>query len=143
MTLLKRRTQETAPAWGNYLDHFFNDDFFRFSNVQSQTPAVNISQDEKQFQLDFAVPGFKKEQLTVDLDEQLITVSGQKEENQEDATLSFTRKEFTFSSFKRSFRLPDSVNVQGIQAAYEEGILKITLPKAQPESKAKKAIVIE
>lgn len=97
-------------------------------------PAVNINETTKEYNLEFAAPGFKKENFKIDLDENVITISAEKEEEKNEGNKRFTRKEYSFNSFSRSFTLPETVNGENIDAKYDNGILKLSLPKKE-ESK--------
>jgi len=90
------------------------------------------------------VPGMKKDDFKIDIDSNMLTVSSQKEENKEEKDKQFTRREYMYSSFSRSFTLPDEVNKEGIGAKYEDGVLKLSLPKKEEVRKpaAKKTIAV-
>ncbi len=122
------------------MDRFFGNDFlssFFSDGADYSVPAVNIKEMEKGFEIEVAVPGLNKEDFSITLDKGLLTVSSEsKMENKEESD-RYTRKEFSFSSFRRSFSLPDSVDADKIKAVHENGILKIVLPKID-EAKARK-----
>jgi HSP20 family protein len=99
-------------------------------------PAVNIREDEKNFTLELAVPGIDKKDLKIDINEDVITISSEHNEEKEEARDDFKRKEFSYSSFCRSFYLPENVNKEKIEANYKDGILTVELPKEE-EEKAK------
>jgi HSP20 family protein len=94
-------------------------------------PAVNINETGKEFNLEFAAPGFKKEDFKIDLDGNVITVSAEKEEEKNEQNKRFTRKEYSFNSFSRSFTLPETVNADNIDAKYINGILHLSIPKKE------------
>ena len=113
------------------------DDFFKPWNewfdggVWGRTlnvPAVNITEQKDEYTVSLAAPGLKKEDFKIDLDGNMLTISSEKEENKEEKDEKFTRKEYNFSSFSRSFNLPDEINQEKISAKYADGVLKITLP---------------
>ena len=122
----------------------FDIDFFgnRFSQAGSSLPAINISEDEKSYTVDVVSPGFKKEDFKINLDNGLLTVSFEKKEETENKEYKTIRKEFSFRSFKRSFNLDDKINTGGIQAKYENGVLKIYLPKKEEVAIAPQQIAI-
>lgn len=97
----------------------------RFSNM----PAVNIIEEDDAFKVSLAVPGMKKEDFEIDIDGNMLTISCEKEEKKEEKEKKFTRKEYNYSSFSRSFTLPEGVNKEKIEAKYENGILILGLPK--------------
>ncbi len=92
-------------------------------------PAVNITEQEKEYQVELAAPGMKKEDFRIDIDGNLLTISSEKEEKQEETNKKFTRKEYSYAGFSRCFTLPEEVNKEKIEAAYDNGLLKITLPR--------------
>ena len=117
------------------MDEFFDRGFWgRPFNV----PAVNVSEDTNGYKLFFAVPGMKKDDFKVDIDGNMLTVSAEVEEKKEEKDKEFTREEYNFSSFTRTFTLPEEVNREKIEAAYVDGILKLALPKKE---EAKKALI--
>ena len=96
-------------------------------------PAVNIREDEKKFTLELAVPGIDKKDLKIDVDKDLLTISSESKKETEENTEGYKRKEFNFTSFCRSFQLPDNVNKEKIEASYKDGILNVSLPKVSEE----------
>lgn len=125
------------------------DDFFRpwnewFGNgggLLARTvnvPAVNITDNKENYTVSLAAPGLKKEDFHIDVEGNMLTISSEKEENKEEKESRYTRKEYSYSSFSRSFTLPEEVNQDKIEAVYTDGVLNITLPKKE---EAKKAIV--
>jgi HSP20 family protein len=109
---------------GNVLDEFYG------NNKKSFVPAVNVTEDEEKFTLEILVPGFTKEDLKVDLNENLLTISADhKEESTKAETSNYVRKEFSHHSFERSFTLPENTNKEALAAKYENGILNVSIPK--------------
>ncbi|MBK8610694.1 MAG: Hsp20/alpha crystallin family protein [Chitinophagaceae bacterium] len=116
------------------------DDFFRpwngffdegNGNLWGKTmniPAVNITENKKDYLVSMAIPGMKKDDFKIDVEGNILTISSEKEENKEEKDKKFTRKEFNYSCFSRSFTLPEEVNKEKIEAKYEDGVLKISLP---------------
>lgn len=98
-------------------------------------PAVNITEDKDQFIVSMAVPGMKKNDFNIDLEGNLLIISSEKEDIKEEKDEAYTRKEYSYSSFSRSFTLPEEVNKEKILATYEEGILKLMLPKKEEARK--------
>ncbi len=116
-------------------NRFFDDDLFNWSN-QHQSPAnatlpsVNIKEGDKSFEVQMAVPGFKKEDFKIELNHNLLTISSEskvEKETKEDEC--YTCREFSYQSFSRSFTLPDSADNEKISAKYEDGILKVSIDK--------------
>ncbi len=96
-------------------------------------PAVNIKENEKEFIIDLAAPGFNKKDFIVTAENNFISISAEKEEEKMEESEHFTRKEFSSSSFNRSFTLPKSVKFDKVNATYADGILKIKVPKKEVE----------
>jgi HSP20 family protein len=93
---------------------------------------MNIQEKEDLFEIEFAVPGFSKEDFNITLDENILHVSGEKTQKQEETTENYTRKEFSFNSFKRSLKLPASVDLEvNVNATYKKGILQLQLAKKE------------
>ena len=111
-----------------YLGNIFDDDFFPVlpSNSGSM-PAVNIREDEKRFLLDLAVPGIDRKDLKIDINEDILTIASETRNESEENKDGYKRKEFSYSSFCRSFQIPENVNKEKIDASYKDGILSVTL----------------
>ncbi len=108
-----------------YWDDFFNYNSFNNNNFVAQngtSPAVNVIETGFEYRIDLAVPGLAKDDFKIDLVNEVLTISSEKKEQKEDTKLNYTRKEFNYSSFKRSFQLPDSVDGDNIKASHETGI---------------------
>jgi HSP20 family protein len=120
----------------------FFDDFFRPWNEflgmgrALTTPAVNITDNKNHFEVSVAAPGLKKDDFNIDVEENMMTISCEKEEKKEEKDERFTRKEYNYSSFSRSFTLPEEVIKDKIEATYEDGVLRISLPKTEQAKKA-------
>ena len=102
----------------------------------AQLPAVNIREDDKNYVLDFAIPGIEKKDLKIDMNEDVLTISSEMKNESEENKDGYKRKEFSYSSFSRSFYIPENVNREKIEASYKDGILTVSLPK-QEEEKSK------
>jgi HSP20 family protein len=105
--------------------------FGRTMNV----PAVNITEHKDEFMVSLAVPGLKKDDFKIDVNGNMLTISCEKEEKKEEKEAKFTRKEYNFTSFERTFTIPDEVNKEKIDAKYEDGLLKLALPKKEEAKK--------
>ena len=120
-----------------YMSNLFDDDFFPvLQNRTSSMPAVNIREDEKKYTLELAVPGMEKKDLKIDINEDVLTISSESKNETEENKDGYKRKEFSYSSFCRSFYIPENVNRDKIEANYKDGILTVGLPK-QEEEKSK------
>lgn len=113
--------------------------------LRLKTPAVNITEDENAYQMHLAAPGMKRSDFKVDIDGDTLTISSEKESETEEKTRRYSRREYGYSSFSRSFTLPDDVNRDRIDAHYEDGILKLTLPRKEEARRreAAKAIPVK
>ena len=110
------------------INEFFNDDFgMNFLNRSHSVPSVNSLENNDSFEIDLAVPGMKKEDFTIELNDKVLVISSETSNTMENDKMRLN--EFNFSSFQRSFRIPDSVDHDKIKANYKNGILKIKLPK--------------
>jgi HSP20 family protein len=99
-------------------------------------PAVNILERKDDFIIELAVPGMNKNDFKLEVDKGVLSISAEKKEEVKDENERFTRKEFSYTSFKRSFSLPEHVNTENITAEYKDGVLMMVLPKKE-EAKAK------
>lgn len=131
--------RKTNPWFPSLLDEFITRDLGVDLATRSQAvPAVNISETDTAFSLALAAPGKTRKDFQIELDEHILTISSDSNSEHESSHENFTRKEFSYESFQRSFRLPDTINTQAIKANYKEGILTVELPKlkeAIPEPK--------
>ncbi len=98
-------------------------------------PAVNITEQKDEYLVSLAAPGLKRDDFKLDVYGNMLTISSEKEENKEEKDKRFTRKEYSYSSFSRSFTLPEEINKEKIEAKYEEGVLKISLPRKEEAKK--------
>ena len=128
----------------SFFDNFFDNsiaDFVGSDFVKSQ-PSVNVIESDTQFNIEVAAPGLEKEDFNLSLDKDQLTISASKEVKNEVNEEKYTRREFNYTSFKRSFTLPENVNINDITATYENGVLNITLPKKTEKAEVVKTINI-
>jgi len=117
-----------------YMGSIFDDDFLPvMSNNTNSMPAVNIREDDKGFILDLAVPGIDRKDLKIDINKDVLTISSETKNESEENMNGYKRKEFSYSSFSRSFQIPENVNREKIEANYKDGILSVALPKFEEE----------
>lgn len=130
--MLVKRSSLT-PFYLDELDRFFGRDFMgNLWNVEenSTMPSANIEENDKAFVIELAVPGYKKENFNLSLTPQnVLTIKAEIKSGNKDEKKCFSRREYNYSSFERSFTLPDNVECNKIEAKYEDGLLKLTLPK--------------
>lgn len=126
MSIIKRRD----ILFPSLMSEIFKPDWFGgMENYNTAVPAVNIKENEKDFELELAVPGRKKEDFNIEVDSNVLTVSSEIKSENEVTDEDYTRKEFGYSSFKRAFTLPETIDEDKINANYSDGILKFVLPK--------------
>lgn len=140
---LMRRNSNFFPSLPSVMSDFLNDDLVDWSNFQGRNafPATNISENDNEFLVELAVPGLRKEDIKVNVNKGILTVSSERsEEKTHDGDGKYSRKEFSYQSFQRSFTLPENIlESEKINAKYNDGVLCITLPKKE-ESKQKPQI---
>ncbi len=122
------------PTLSTMVEHFFRDDDGFFNNwpTNPSMPAVNITETSDSFRLEVAAPGLKKEDIKVEVDKGVLTIVSENQMENKETKNDFTRREFQYSSFRRSFWLPENVAEEDIKAKYENGLLQITMAKKDP-----------
>lgn len=140
--------KNNGHSYSDLLQNFLGKEHFNeflSPGFGGQVPAVNVEDSVEGFKLEVIAPGFEKGDFKLNLDRNQLTISVQKEQNSEQSekgVKKYTRQEYKFSSFKRTFGLPVSVDTEKIEASYENGVLLVTLPKKE-EAKPKPARSIE
>lgn len=132
MSLIK--SKKNGDLLPSLLTDFFETDRFigpkwLEREFEQNIPSANIKENGKEFNIEIAVPGFNKSDFKVNVENNILTVSAEKEEEKKEEGEHFTRKEFSYNSFSRSFTLPKSVNEDKVEAKYLDGILKLNIPK--------------
>jgi HSP20 family protein len=130
MTTLKFN-QPTLKTLDSFLDNLLNDLPVPNNHSSMNFPAVNIFETNDNYELEFNVPGRKKEDFKITIDKNILSVSFEKTEEQKEENKQFIKREFSAQSFKRSFTLDEKINADDIKAKYENGILHLTLPKKE------------
>jgi len=131
--MLARINRSYVPA---YWDDFFNDKFFnqlKSTDSKGNRPAVNVSEDEKGYTIQVAVPGIAKDDFNLEIESDVLTISTEQKENKDEQKQNFLRREFNYQSFKRSFQLPETIDQEQIKANCDAGILTLSLPKMEEE----------
>ncbi|GHC59311.1 Hsp20/alpha crystallin family protein [Ulvibacter litoralis] len=145
-SLANNNSNQNFPTLSNWFDDLFNRDlpsvFTSSFNTGFTLPKVNIKETADSFMVEMAVPGLKKSDFHIDIDNQVLSISTETKVENEQKEENYTRREFGYSSFKRSFTMPESVDDEKINATYNEGILNILLPKKE-EAKQKPPRSIE
>lgn len=154
LTLKRRKSNgDLIPSLRNDLSEFFDiDRFFNrpvfetpfFSNDRfARIPATNICENKDEYCVELAAPGMKKNDFKIDIDNGVLEIKVEKESKKEEGDKEYTRKEYDYTMFYRSFDLPESVNSEKIKAEYKDGILSVHLPKvAEPKKKQVKEIAV-
>ena len=125
MNLIRKQ----APFFPSLIDDFINQDWNLKTPSSTTLPAVNIKDLDAQFEIELAVPGMKKSDFEIEVEDGLLSISSSLEEEQVTEKGKFTRREFSYNSFKRTFTIPDSVDPSNIEAQYSDGVLQLRLPK--------------
>ncbi|MDC8001917.1 Hsp20/alpha crystallin family protein [Aequorivita todarodis] len=129
------------------LDNFLFDnklDAFKNNYETFSIPTVNIIENLPNFVVELAAPGLQKEDFTIEVEEDTMKIASKKIETNKEETndFSFIRREFNYKSFERSFKLPENIKVEDIQASYENGVLRVTIPKMEEKQALKKMVEI-
>lgn len=136
MTLVKFNSDKNnnqrglVPSINNVFDSIFTDSFFN-AREATLVPAVNISETADHYQIDLAAPGLSKDDFKVNLERKMLSIAVHKEQTAEQENRNYSRREFSYTSFTRSFTLPDSADEHAIHAKYNDGILNIQIPKKE------------
>jgi HSP20 family protein len=147
MSLIKFNNRNRLfPSWNNdslksFLsnDEFFKNDFFEEDSLM---PAMNVKEHDDDFEIEFAAPGFSKNAFEVTINDHMLNVCGEKKQEREEKDDDYTRKEFSYNSFRRSLTLPKSVNTeQDVKAIYKNGILKLNLHKKEEAKEQPKKVI--
>ena len=141
MTLLKKWRNDSPSVFSNLIEDFFNESVPAWTGLSTK-PRVNVRETDNNFTIEVAVPGFSKENFDVDVDGSILTVGARKESEKEEEDKGYTRREFNYSSFTRSFNLPDSADADAITSKYTNGMLNILIPKKENSRGLKKSIKV-
>ncbi|NUY81941.1 Hsp20/alpha crystallin family protein [Flavobacterium sp. MAH-1] len=150
MNLIKRNGGRFPASTGVFFDDILGRELFNwgnnnFSSTSTTLPSVNIKETADNYEVEVAAPGMSKEDFRISLDGNLLTISSAKEESHEDRQAQYTRREFSYQSFQRSFELPKNVvDEERISARYENGVLLLSIPKREEaKQKPPRTIAIE
>jgi HSP20 family protein len=145
MTLVKVNNPMTK-SFDGLVNEFFNEFPATFGKTIRQDvfgfPPVNIRENADAYQLEIAAPGLEKSDFNLNLEKNILTISTEKKEENKEETPKFIRKEFSYKSFKRSFTVDEKIDAANISAKYENGILKVALPKKEEVKVAPKEITV-
>lgn len=147
MTLIRYKSNPNDlrfPSFYNVFDNFFGNDLGGVSTKAAATlPAVNIKESKEAFQIEVAAPGLTKKDFEIEVENDVLKISSKKEEKHEEKAEdgTYSKREFSYHSFRRVFTLPKTVNADKIEASYNDGILSLSIPKKE-EAKEKPARTI-
>ena len=129
---LVKRNGNTNGLFPSVMDELFKDMLGGTQYINRMVPPVNIKETENAYHVELMAPGMKKEDFNIELDNELLTISSEtKSESSTQEEGKYTRREFSHSSFRRTFTLPETVKEEDIKASYQDGILRIDLPKKE------------
>lgn len=132
-----------APIFDELMSEFFNTGVSRRPNgLTLSTPSVNIRKEDKAYLLEFAAPGLKKEDFKLEVEKDQLIISAEMKSEETDEKKNFSRREFNYSAFKRSFHLNEEIDTNEISASYEAGVLLVTLPKKEEVMQKAKEILV-
>lgn len=143
MALLRQSNWPTLR--GSLLSDFFDDDAFtNFPSTRRQNmPAVNVKETDKAYEVELSAPGYNKSDFNISVENNMLTVSAETKQEKEQKEDNYTRREFGYTSFSRSFNLPTNTNEEDIHAKYQDGILRLTIAKKSLTTTPKKPIEIK
>ncbi len=130
------------PSLTDLMENLERNFLGRVDENSGDIPAVNIKEENDKFVLEMAAPGMNKDDFKVNLDNYQLTISSEQKKEKKEKEDNYTRREFVYSSFSRSFTLPKTIDVEKIKADYKNGILSLTLPKKEEEAKLTRQIKI-
>jgi HSP20 family protein len=137
-----RKRNEFPGLFNGFFDGDVFPGFFLDIDKRSATPAVNIVEGKDDYRIEVAAPGLDKADFKIDFENNVLTISAGKEEKQEEKNERYMRREFNYSSFSRSFNIPDTLNAEKISALHKDGVLHVIIPKKE-EAKEKPARTIK
>ncbi|WP_306110181.1 Hsp20/alpha crystallin family protein [Roseivirga thermotolerans] len=140
MNLVRRNSDWFVPStMDKFFDRFFNESF---DNVATTfNPRTDIAETDKAFEIEVAVPGFDKKDFNIDLNDGLLTISGERKFEKKQSEKNFYSIQTEYGTFKKSFQLPDNIQSDKIEATYENGILSLIIPKDETKKLASKISV--
>ncbi len=145
MNVTKFNPAQPSDSLGKWIDTLFNTtlaDVLGSDNTVS-SPSVNVVDHDSHYLLHLAAPGLTKQDFNISVEQDHLVISSEKKSEKEETEGRFTRREFSYGTFKRSFHLDDKINREDITASYEDGVLKLTLPKKEESAKKSSSKTIE
>ncbi len=144
MSLVKYNQRPSFITFDKFVDDFFNRSISQFVDSDSlmSQPSVNVKETKDDFTIELATPGLQKSDFNINIEDDFLTISAERKQEDEVKEDKFTRREFNYTAFRRQFRLPETINAEAIEATYDSGVLNITLPKKE-ETKLQAARAID
>ncbi len=146
MTLVKfnpaKNTSSVNPWFNDVFESVFNDSLLT-DRLVSRVPAVNIAETDGDFQIELAVPGLKKEDFKINIDKNVLSISSEKKNENSQEGKKFSKREYSYTSFTRSFTLPETIDHNKIDAAYVDGILRLTIAKKEEAKVQSREIAVQ
>jgi HSP20 family protein len=146
MTLVKFNNNKGAnalmPGFNDVFESIFNDTFFN-DRLVTRVPAVNVSETTDHYHLELAAPGLKKQDFRISLDRNVLTIAVEQQTENKAADKRYSKREFSYSAFTRSFTLPDQADHNRIEAAYEDGVLMVDIAKKEEAKMASRQIELK
>ncbi|RCH53607.1 Hsp20/alpha crystallin family protein [Mucilaginibacter hurinus] len=146
MSLIKfnsdRKNNALMPGFNDVFESFFNDTLFS-DRLITRVPAVNISETTDAYSIELAAPGLKKEDFKINMNDRVLTVSVEQHHEHQANEKKYSKREYSYASFVRSFTLPDGADEAGIEATYNDGVLMVTIPKKEEAKSVSRQIEIK
>lgn len=136
LTKLNHPGNGNIDPWNNVFNTLFNDTLLE-TRASVKAPAVNISESKTGYQIEVAAPGLRKEDFKINLEKNVLNVSAERKTENTEEDKQYSKREFSYQSFSRSFNLPDTIDSEAVEATYENGILSIQLSKREDQIKQK------
>jgi HSP20 family protein len=146
MTLVKfnqdKKNNSLMPGFNDVFDSIFNDSFFSDRTI-ARVPAVNVSESTDHFHIELAAPGLKKDDFKISIDHNVLYIAVEQQTQANNTGRKYNKREFSYSSFVRSFVLPQAADQNRIEAAYEEGILRVDIAKKEEAKSVSRKISLK
>jgi HSP20 family protein len=146
MTLVKfnhgKKENALSPDFNNVFDSIFNDTFFS-DRLVSRVPAANIAETQDHYHIELAAPGLKKNDFKLNLERNLLSISVEQQRQSNPEQKNYSKKEYSYGSFVRAFTLPESADINSVEAAYTDGVLRITIAKKEEAKMVSRQIEIK
>jgi HSP20 family protein len=138
----KRNNGVVLPGFTDVFDSIFNDNFLH-DRMTVRVPAANVSETEDHYHVELAAPGLKKEDFKLNLDRNVLNIAVEQRNEQNDVQKNYSKREYSYNSWVRSFTLPESANNEQIEASYTDGVLKIDIAKREEAKAIRRQIEIK